>query len=98
MLPFLSSKPMLPILLQKEYILLLRDYHQRPYKDVRRASNYVPRARKLTCSPALASSPPKYPPVPPAPMITIRICFLLHWIVVALFFRSSDQVRPMKSY
>ncbi len=52
-----------------------RDFTVRPC--VRRASNCVPRARKVTSSPALASSPPKYPPVPPAPMTLIRICSLL---------------------
>src|SRR5438445_1171111 len=73
-----------------------RDFTVRPC--VRRASNCVPRARKLTSSPALARSPPKYPPVPPAPMTTIRICSLLQKMVAAIFFISSEQVYLVKSH
>jgi hypothetical protein len=44
---------------------------------VRRASNCVPRAMKATSPPARASSPPKYPPVPPAPTTAMRMANLL---------------------
>src|SRR6266849_3156273 len=73
-----------------------RDFTVRPC--VRRASNCVPRARKLTSSPALARSPPKYPPVPPVPMTTIRICSLLQKVVAALFSPPSEQVYLVESY
>src|SRR5262249_42077548 len=82
-----------PVLQSREGDGLTRGSVTGPQGEIRGSISHQ-RDQGCPSSPALASSPPKYPPVPPAPMTTRRICFLLQKDVAAIFSFPLTKYTP----